>query len=274
MILILTILICIDSIRVEKISLNPFNRVWRKAPKTKIELYPQNITQPFLEEKSIEYIEVASINDGDKIAFLIIWSDKTRDAIIDVDKFTDAVAIQLPFDAQNLPAFMMGNKGGRVHIIHWKALWQDDLDKGFRDVHIIHPNYWVDMYFFSDKPIYAEGEFPAVSHFKTPEALNYMPGVYSRNPISILERKVPVEEAVAEGFGTLTTQKHQNAEGFGLWKNGKWYVIIARPIVSYDSQDAPILDKTFIAFAVWDGSSKNVGARKHYTIWTELNVKK
>ncbi|MEM4408148.1 MAG: ethylbenzene dehydrogenase-related protein [Candidatus Caldarchaeum sp.] len=267
----------IRSIYVPKVPLKDVrSSIWKSAPPARIKVIPQNMTPPFLETPSIEHINVRSVHNRDWIAFLVEWEDKTRDGVVDVAKFTDQVAIQLPIDPSSLPAFMMGNKGGRVHIIHWKAIWQDDIEKGYRDVQTIHPNYWVDLYFFSEPMIYAEGEFPrqptTSSYFITPESLNYMPGAYARNPVSILHRSEPVEEAIAEGFGTFTTQPKQNAVGWGKWENGKWRVIIARPIVTDDPNDAPMLSNTFAAFAVWNGSDKNIGARKHYSTWVEVKI--
>ncbi len=269
----------IKSINVKEVPLKDVNSsVWKRAPVTRINVIPQNMTTPFLDAPTIPYINVRSVHNGNWIAFLLEWEDETRDALVDVAKFTDQVAIQIPLDPENLPAFMMGNKGGRVHIIHWKAIWQDDIERGYRDVQTLHPNYWVDLYFFSEPMIYAEGEFPlqptTVDYFITPEALNYIPGAYARNPLSIFHRTQPVEEAIAEGFGTFTTQPKQNAVGWGRWEKGVWRVIIARPIVTDDPNDASITEKTFAAFAVWNGSAKNVGARKHYAPWIEIEVEK
>ncbi len=268
-------------VRAIKVKEVPFkdvgSSIWKRAPVTRIDVTPQNIIPPVLRTPTIQYINVRSVHNDDWIAFLLEWEDKTREAVVDVDKFTDQVAIQFPLSPKSLPSFMMGHKMGRGHIIHWKAIWQDDIEKGYRDVQTLYPNYWVDLYFFAEKPIYAEGEFPTeprVEHFKTPEALNFIPGAYARNPISMFVREQPVEEAMAEGFGTFTTQPKQNARGWGRWEKGVWRVIIARPIVSDDPNDAPIPEKTYIAFAVWNGSDKNVGARKHYVPWVELAVEK
>ena len=269
----------IKSVRVKEVPFKDLrSSIWKKAPVTRINVIPQNMTLPSLQTPTIQYINVRSLHNDNWIAFLLEWDDKTRDAVVDVNKFTDQVAVQLPLDPKSLPAFMMGNKGGRVHIIHWKAIWQDDIEKGYRDVQTLHPNYWVDLYFFAEKPIYAEGEFPlqptTVDYFITPEALNYIPGAYARNPISIFHRTQPVEEAIAEGFGTFTTQPKQNAIGWGRWEKGVWKVIIAKQIVSDDPNDAPVPEKTYIAFAAWNGSDKNVGARKHYAPWVELVVER
>ncbi|GIX48522.1 MAG: hypothetical protein KatS3mg131_2733 [Candidatus Tectimicrobiota bacterium] len=256
---------------------DPLAALWQRAPVTRVTLLPQTVTTPSLTAPSVPWLEVQALHNGTQVAFLLRWPDATRNASIDVDRFTDAVAIELPLDHQAPPSFMMGHPGGRVHIIHWKAIWQEDLDQGFQDVASLHPNYWVDLYFFADTPVplYAEGEFPhhpAARSFKTPEALAQLSGAYVRNPVSILDRRVPVEEAMAEGFGTLTSQPKQNATGRGVWAGGQWQVVISRPLVTDDALDAQLGPglRSVIAFAVWDGGQQNVGARKHYAPWVPL----
>ncbi len=246
---------------------------FNRAPAATIKLLPQNIVAPILKTASISEMTVRSVYDENWIAFQMEWEDPTRNAVVDVDKFTDQVAIQFPLDPHNPPSFMMGHKGGQVQIIHWKAIWQDDIEKGYRDVQTLHPNYWVDMYFFVDEPVFAEGELPkepSIQHFQSTEAKRYMPGIFTRNPVSIVNRTTPVEEAMAQGFGTFTTQPRQNANGWGTWQNGRWKVVIVRPLVSDDVNDAPIPTETVVAFAVWDGGSQNIGSRKSYTPWIKL----
>lgn len=267
----------VKAVKVDKAPLDPSNAIWKKAPPYKVDLMVQNVTTPMLDKLSVSTMTVRSVHDGTTIAFLLEWTDATRDATVDVDKFTDQVAIQLPVDPQNPGGFMMGNKGGKVHIIHWKALWQDDIDKGYRDVGMLHPNYWVDMYMFSEKTTFAEGEFPSQTtarDFRSHYAKNYMPGVYSNNPMSELRRTTPVEELIAEGFGTATTQTNQNAAGKGVWEKGKWRVVIARPLISEDPDDAALAAQTMIGFAVWNGSERNIGARKQYAPWVPLVIEK
>ncbi len=264
----------IISVPVAQISFDdPRSINFNRAPATTIKMLPQNIIAPILKTASVTELTVRSVYNQDWIAFQLEWEDQTRNAVVDVDKFTDQVAIQFPLDPNNPPSFMMGNKDGRVHIIHWKAIWQDDIDKGYRDVQTLHPNYWVDMYFFVDEPVFAEGELPKepnIRHFQSIEAQRYMPGIFTRNPVSLVNRTTPVEEAMAEGFGTFTTQPRQNANGWGTWQNNRWKVVIVRPLVSEDVNDAPIPAKTVIAFAVWDGGDKNIGSRKNYTPWIPL----
>ena len=251
--------------------------IWNNAQVFVIPVMPQNVTNPQLLKASVANVKVKSINDGNKIAFLIEWTDSTRDATVDVDKFSDQVALQLPLNPDTVPNFMMGQKKGRVHIIHWKAVWQDDIEKGFQDVKTAHPNYWTDIYYFQEKN--ADGTTTAakdatVDQFKSKEAKNYMAGAYAGNPMSIFDRKEPVEETLAEGYGTLTTQEKQDATAWGVWENNTWKVIIVRSLVSTDPLDAPLAKNTQICFAVWNGTFKNVGAKKHYSMWNDLIIAK
>ena len=42
--------------------------------------------------------------------------------------------------------------------------------------------------------------------------------------------QTPVEQAMAEGFGTLSTQKQQDARARGAYEDGRWTVVITRPL--------------------------------------------
>lgn len=268
----------ITSVRVSQIPTRDVKSdIWNKSQEAVIPVMPQNVTNPQLLKASVTNMKVKSVNDGNKIAILMEWTDSTRDATVAVDKFSDQVAIQLPMNPDTVPNYMMGNKKGRVHIIHWKALWQDDIEKGFQDVKTAHPNYWTDIYYFQEKK--SDGTTTAakdatVDQFKSKEAKNYMAGAYAGNPMSIFDRKEPSEEALSEGYGTLATQEKQDAAAWGVWENNTWKVIIVRALNSSDPQDAPLLRNTQICFAVWNGSANNIGAKKHYSMWNDLIIGK
>lgn len=257
---------------------DPASIVWSRAKSIKIDLLPQQMALPMLDKVAVPWAELQAIHNGSLVAFRLKWPDATRDANVDVNRFTDSAAIMFPLDPSKPASFTMGNPGGKVHIIHWKALWQEDIDKGFQDVKALHPYYWVDLYFFAEEPLplFAEGEFPqhpAAKSFKTPEALAQLPGAYVRNPVSMLVREVPMEEAMAEGFGTFTSQPRQNATGRGLWHDGQWMAVFARPMVTDDLHDAQFTPgkDSFISIAIWDGAKDNVGARKQYSPWTKIH---
>ena len=177
-----------------------------------------------------------------------------------------------------LPVFMMGNKKGRVHIIHWKAVWQNDIENGFRDVKDAYPNYWTDIYPMAEKQgDGSKGKFArdiSALDYSKGAGKNFMPGAYAGNPMSIFDRKEPAEECMAEGFGTLTTQTNQNSTAWGVWENNTWKVIFTRPLLSPDKDDAPLTAPTKIAFAIWNGHFDNISGKKHYAQWIDLTVQK
>ncbi len=255
---------------------NPDAKVWQEAPAVLIELKPQNMIPPIIQDAVIKQLTVRAIYNDDYFGMLLEWEDPTKDDIINVDKFTDQVAIQFPITPENPGSFMMGNKGAPVHIIHWKAIWQRDIEQGYLDIQDLYPNMWVDLYYFKKQPIYSEFteegvKMPRVEEF-SPEQNDYNPAIKMRNPVSLIERQIPVEEAFAEGFGTFTTQLHQDAFAWGKYEDGRWRVIFVRPMVSPDSRDAPLPAETMVAFAVWDGSANQVGGRKQYTPWIPLKL--
>jgi hypothetical protein len=187
---------------------------------------------------------------------------------VDTGRFSDAVAIMFPLDP-NSP-FTMGFDNLRVQILHWKAIWQKDIDEHFQDVQVLHPNFWSDLYWFS------EGEHPhrVPEAFGSAAAQQYFIAKSAGNPVAQQHRKTPVEELLAEGFGTLTNQPQSVTQGKGVWKDGRWSVVFRRPLKT----DDPI-DYTFVsgescqaALAVWEGSAGDVGGRKQYSMWVTVEV--
>lgn len=247
---------------------------WNTATPVNIPLNPQRVTYPFLPAASLPQAEIKCAAGKNFLAFRISWVDSSRNVYVDADKFCDQLAVQLPVDPGNIPSYMMGNPGGRVHIVHWKGIWQEDCENGFRDVQDAYPNMWVDIYPFSEgeldkskrlysKDITAEN---IVDRYATAN----MPGTYSKNPMSAIRRKVPVEEATAIGFGTLTTQETQVANGWAEWKDYRWTAIVIVPVNSGNIYKAKVNKRTKIALALWDGGKANIGGRKHYSVWADL----
>jgi DMSO reductase family type II enzyme heme b subunit len=76
--------------------------------------------------------------------------------------------------------------------------------------------------------------------------------------------KTPVREVVAEGFGSSTWKDIQGAEGRGVYKDGKWTVVIKRRFVEENTSNPEWGPgrATFVTFAVWDGGNSERGARK------------
>ncbi len=250
------------------IPLDPFDEAWKKAKSVKVSLAGQAVTKPIVVEAPIKEIEVKSLHNGKEIAFLLIWKDKTEDRFHLINKFSDAVAVQIPYRPSSDVPIVMGSKGERVLILHWSAFRQENIENGYSDTAKIYPNYAYDWYPHA-KPPYRYPE-----DWNNQYALAYIGGekVYRKNTY-----KTPVREVVAEGYGSSTWKDVQTAQGKGIYKNGRWYVVIKRNFVVKNSSnpDWGPGKKTYVTFAVWDGSSGHRGARKVLSYqWVDLKIER
>jgi DMSO reductase family type II enzyme heme b subunit len=240
---------------------DPLAAHWKRARPVTIATLPQTVTLPNKPDPAVRALTVRAVHNGGWLAFLVEWKDTTLSDRVILDNFGDQVAIQLPVDIKAPPPSpMMGNPGGRVNIMQWRAAFQRDIDEGGPPtVAQLYPNAWTDMY--PDQVLGATDARP------------YAGALGIENPIS-RGRASPVLDQMAEGWGSMTVKPDQHALGRGVWKGETWHVVITRPMVS-DDVNAPRLavgDRTVIAFAVWEGGSREVGARKAWSAWTPLVI--
>ncbi len=239
---------------------DPSALVWRHARPVKVAMLPQTVALPQKPDAAVKELTVRVVHNGGWIAFLIEWRDPTLSNKIVLDNFGDQVAVQLPLDPRGaVPSPMMGNAGGRVNIMQWRAAFQKDLDLGPPTVQDLYPNAWADVY--PDELLGASDARP------------YTGALGLENPIS---RGVatPVLDQMAEGWGSMTVKPDQHAVGRGEWKEGVWRVVISRPMVS-DDVNGPRLapgDRTVAGFAVWEGGNREVGSRKAWAPWVPLVI--
>ncbi|MHC4107400.1 MAG: ethylbenzene dehydrogenase-related protein [Planctomycetota bacterium] len=252
----------------QELPLDATASVWNRAPATTVALQRQDQTMPMLDVVRVDTIDVRALTNGRRIAWNVSWSDPTADYHLDTDLFCDAVAIQFPLKAN--ATYKMGDRGFPVQIIQWKAIWQKDIDEHFQDVQDLHPNYWTDLYWF------AEGEFPypVPESFQRTEALDWFVGYRAGNPMADLYREYPVQEMIAEGFGTLTNQPLITSVANGVWQDGRWTVTFARPMETHDTSDYQFAPgaRDMMAFAVWEGAAGNVSGRKQHSQWIVFEV--
>ncbi|MBM3483730.1 MAG: hypothetical protein FJX66_10565 [Alphaproteobacteria bacterium] len=238
---------------------------WAKAQALKIVMQAQSVVAPQNLEPSVAELSVRAAHNGQWIAFLIEWADPTKSDRIVVDRFGDQVAVELPvnYEKDAPPNVMMGQPdGGRVTIMQWRAAFQRDLDEGEQSIEDLYPFTHVDIY--PDEVLRAS------------DARAYMGSVGVDNPIGHPKR-VPVLDQMAEGWGTLTVKPEQNASGKGVWQDGRWRVLIARPMATDNNEYDPRLapgDQTVAAFAVWEGGNAEVGGRKAWSDWVDLAIGK
>ena len=237
---------------------DPGSDAWGDAHSTLVPLVAQQIAQPFLEKAVVTELDVRALHNGTRIALLLEWDDDSVDDLDGIRRYHDAVAVQLPTIAGAPPALTMGAPGSPVHILQWRATWQRDIDSGGRT--------GVDQI------------YPEVIHDVMPDdvlppntAQLYWVGREAGNPLSQVSRTTPVEEVVAEGFGSVTHLVQQTASGRGVNGEGRWKVAVALPSARTGVGARLEPGSSWpVAFAVWLGSEENRGGRKHIANWQTL----
>jgi hypothetical protein len=252
--------------RAGSVPLDPFDRAWGSTKALEVALSGQAVTTPMELKPSVSKLSVKCLNDGKNIAFLIVWEDRTEDRFHLISTFSDAVAVQIPYKPTPDVPVTMGDKGQRVLILHWSAFRQENIERGYSDTAKVYPNYAYDWY------PHAEAPYKYPENWANQYALNYIGGekVFRKNTF-----RTPVREVVAEGYGSSTWKDIQGAEGKGVYRNGKWHVVIKRAFVEENTSNPEWGPgkETFVSFAVWDGSNGEVGARKALSYsWIKLKV--
>ena len=236
---------------------DPAADAWKGAERTYVALAPQQIAQPFLDKAGITSLDARGLHNGREVALLLEWDDDSVDDLDGIRRYHDAVAVQLPTKSGAPPALTMGAPGSPVHILQWRATWQRDIDAG--------GNTGVDHI------------YPAVVHDVMPDdvlpaktAQLYWVGREAGNPLSQNVRSSPVEEVVAEGFGSVTHLPRQTAVGHGNNADGRWHIVIAVPSKRTVGEALAPGTSWPVSFAVWLGSQDNRGGRKHIANWQTL----
>jgi hypothetical protein len=240
---------------------DPGAGAWRDTRANLVPLVPQQVVQPFLERAGVTELEVRALSNAVEVALLLEWADDSIDDLDGIRRYHDAVAVQLPVRAgAETPPLTMGAPGNAVHILQWRATWQRDIDsEGRTGVDQIYPNVTHDV---------------MPDDILPPEAANlYWVGREAGNPLSKSIRSTPVEEVVAEGFGTVTHLPNQTARGHGRNDDGRWRVIVAVPSARPNVGEALSPGTSWpVSFAVWLGSDENRGGRKHISGWLPFEI--
>lgn len=221
-----------------ELPLDPAHSLWNGPSVLEIPLAPQVMAKPRIYESPIKKLKVRALHNSREIAFLVEWADETEDSVLDLNRFSDALALEFPSrSAAAKPHFAMGDKENAVNIWVWKAAWQK-----------------------TPKP---EIMYASVDDF--------LGGVMADNPVS-RPRTSPVENIVAQGYGSATDMEkseNQNVNGNGKWESKRWSVVIKSSLASPNKYDVSFNEGgvTPVAFAVWDGSDGDRGGRKVISTW-------
>jgi DMSO reductase family type II enzyme heme b subunit len=251
------------SIQAQALPLDPTASVWNSAPEHPAKLILQDLVEPRLMQSSTQEVRVRSIHSASQIAFRLNWTDATVNDLPGAGRFLDGCAVQIPHKIEpNPPEPQMGQAGHPVEITFWRADWQASVNGRKDTIQALFPNAAVDHY-----PFEAKSLEPGSQAQKEMEK-RYAPAAAAGNRRAG-PREFPVEDLVAEGPGTLAPAQTHASRGQGARTKDGWAVVILRPLPDGLSPK----QRTQIAFAVWEGSAKEAGARKMRTGWIPLAVK-
>lgn len=231
---------------------------WKDRDPVTLPVLPQQLASPTLAEATLDEITVAALCSDREIGVLVRFTCPGPQDLPGLATFGDAVAMQMPLRGEAEPPISMGGIGKPVHLVRWTSVWQRDVDRGRTEVETIYPNVVRD--------VSPEAVLP-------PETAKlYSPGRAVGNPLS-LDRRWPVEEVFAEGFGSITPMPRQRARGQGRHYGGRWNVVITAPLDRAPAGDS-LAGRAAVplAFALWIGADGNRGSRKHYTGWVRCTL--
>lgn len=252
----------VSGYRAGDIPLDPASSTWTRRSAFTVTMLQQNMATPHATAIAVPSLKVRSLHNGTQIAFHVEWADTSKDELVGLARFNDAVAVQLAADVtqEAATAITMGVAQHPVHILQWKAAWQADIESGQKTSKDIFPNIYNDV-----RP----EELMTVDQAKV-----FYPGWATGNPLSQRDKKSPVEELVAVGFGTLTTHQEQEATGKGVHDGKRWRVVIALPMKGKGTNKAQVTagEARQVAFAVWNGGEGQRGSRKQYALWVPMQV--
>jgi hypothetical protein len=236
---------------------DPTEAAWDNAPEHLEPLVPQDLVEPRLTDASTPAVRVRAITNGSEVAFRIEWPDTAKNDLPGPSHFVDACAVQVPSAVEpNVPAPQMGEPGKPVEIAYWRADWQASVDGREDSIRSIYPNASVDHYPFEAQSLEKGSEA------QKEMARRYAPAAAVGNR-RVGPRESPVEDLVAEGPGSLSPAPQASSKGKGVRTDSGWSVVIVRRMPNGLAPGT----RSQVAFAVWEGSHEEVGARKMRTGW-------
>jgi ethylbenzene dehydrogenase len=243
-----------------QVPLDPGDPAWDRAPEHLAKLLPQDLVDPRLMKPSTPEVRVRAVSNGRDLAFRLEWLDAQQNDRPGPGSMVDSCAVQIPRTADpKAPDPQMGEAGKPVEITFWRADWQAAVNGRGDTIQDLYPNASIDHYPFQAKPL--EPGSDVQKEFANRYAPARALGNRRAGP-----REVPVEDMVAEGPGTLSPAASTTSKGKGQRTATGWAVVLSRRA---PAGLAP-RQRTQVAFAVWEGSQKEAGARKMRTGWIPL----
>lgn len=241
----------------------PGDAAWNTAPEHVAKMLLQDLVEPRLQKASTPEVRVRALATGSEIAFRLEWPDGSVNDLPGAGRFNDGCAVQVPQKpAAAVPDPQMGMAGNGVAISFWRADWQATVNGRGDAIRDLYPNALIDHYPF-EAPSLEKG-----SADQQKLSTQYAPAEGAGNRRGG-KRTSAVEDLLAEGPGTLVPAPATRSRGQGVRTATGWSVVIARPLPEGLTAKTP----SQIAFAVWEGSAGEAGARKMRTAWIPISIR-
>lgn len=215
--------------------------LWTELDPTSVELIHQLTWKPW-GRNLIPEVEVRAFYNDEDIYFLLEWEDDAANTRHATDTFPDAVATGFPLSEEPPGTSLM--MGFRIPLDIWE--WKANMDA----------DYWGRK---KDKETFSSNQ----QYAYTEEA-----------DLSARESKFnsASQNLVAKLPGTLSRKEDSQLSARGNWQDGKWRVIIKRPLTTaHKEKDVQLTEsRKYAAFAVWDGDEGDRGSRKSISDWVIL----
>jgi mono/diheme cytochrome c family protein len=256
--------------RVKELPDHPDSGVWRTTPPVNLHLMPL-----WWRSDRPEEVTVRALHDGKEIALLLVWNDDTNDhTAMRPQDFRDAAAVQFSL-SPDPPFFAMGEKGKPINIWMWKSEVQADIELPFHDLETVYPNLGIDSY---PNLLRSPVEQPSRRALTLESDKTFVTGWGAGNIVSDPQRKSPVEDLTAQGFGTLRARPmiDQKVDAKGVYSAASYRVMFRRSLNPTGKGAVALRPGTVVplGFAVWNGSAGDRDGKKSVTIWQELKIAK
>ncbi|MGR3294397.1 MAG: ethylbenzene dehydrogenase-related protein [Candidatus Scalindua sp.] len=246
----------------------PDDEAWNTLEAVEMPLAGQIVASPRFWMPSINSIRIKSFYNNENIAFLLEWDDRTDEQ---TETYSDAVAIQFPTkipEGLKKPYFAMGDSGNGVELLHWKAYDESVLVAQSADA--------IETETDGGESLEEQEEADSGDSGET-EVVQEDEGNVEEAVKQEFKGFFKIKEMNAKGFRRLSVQPDdsQNSLGKGHWKNGKWQVMITRPLITGDKKTDVqfVKGKLFpYALAVWDGSNSEIKGQKAISSWYYITL--
>lgn len=222
---------------------------WASAARMDVRLAGQAVAAPRWQNPSVELVTLRALYNDKDIAFLVEWDDPFKDATHDDAKAFNPNDIRKPgaYNSYVAPDEMVQRK---------LKLYRDSIALQFP----VKPPQG------TTKPHFLRGN--------------------GSNPVQLwhwrADQDVPgkraVIESIARGWQQVPKAQpddKQQISGKAVWNQGRWRLVMTRPLITEDRNDVQFVKGRFIPLAVnaWDGSNGEHGLIMSLSSWHYILLK-